>query len=341
MKVRYLLPLVLLVLFISPPSALACSTASVQTVTSLVPFYVYPNGTWNTLITDHQTYPNVPIIAIINQNSGLVNATKYCTACQGKDPNYATYIPLLVDNGIRVIAYVNTQDGLISTADVEGNITAYYNYYPSISGIFFDNMANSGSSGTPAYYTTLMNFVHSKGSNQLAVGNPGTTTTLAYVGSMDVINSFENSGSGTVPTPSVSTVYTNTLGTGGVRTQWSMLTHDQSVMFSLSYMQSIQPDLAYMYATDKTEASNPWSQLASYYLSELSLLNQIDTTANVCAQVTITSTNENANPLTIVTNVQNGVALTSTNLVLMGIVMISSTMMGTGIYAAYKRAKEI
>ena len=76
-------------------------SSATQTPTGLiVPLYAYPtNPTWNALIQAKQSHPNVPIIAIINPNSGPGSSS---------DPSYVSGIASLQSAGISVVGYVPT-----------------------------------------------------------------------------------------------------------------------------------------------------------------------------------------------------------------------------------------
>ena len=100
----------------------------------IVPLYTYPtSSTWNTMVKVKTDYPSVPTIVIINPASGPGSS---------KDSNYSDGIKKLQAAGISVLGYVHTSYSSKTASAVKADIDKYRSYYPSIDGIFFDEMAN-------------------------------------------------------------------------------------------------------------------------------------------------------------------------------------------------------
>ena len=115
-------------------------SASAQTKNGLtgvvVPLYTYPTDhSWASLIKIRQSYPSVPIIAVINPNNGVGSS---------KDSNYISGIKSLQNSGIVVLGYVYTGYGSRSASLVEAQMKNYKNWY-GVNGIFFDEMSTRGS----------------------------------------------------------------------------------------------------------------------------------------------------------------------------------------------------
>ena len=89
-------------------SDLSVSTASASSNTGIVvPLYTYPtDSSWSSLISVKDSYPSVPIIAIINPDNGPGSS---------KDSNYVSGIAKLQASGIVVLGYVYTNYGSRST----------------------------------------------------------------------------------------------------------------------------------------------------------------------------------------------------------------------------------
>ena len=103
----------------------------------IIPLYTYPtDSSWSAVAAAKESYPSVPIIAIINPNSGPGSS---------QDENYVSGITNLEAAGVTVIGYVATGYGSNSISSMESQINDYQSWYPNIQGIFFDEMSTSGS----------------------------------------------------------------------------------------------------------------------------------------------------------------------------------------------------
>jgi hypothetical protein len=166
----------------------------------LVPSYFYPSGTpnpWN-VMCDSMSSAGSASIAILNPASGPGRAA---------DPNYAAALVLCQLDGQRVIGYVATKYTHKSIAYVEQAIDTYYSFYPTLDGIFLDNMSLSpdtkalckGCTMTvESYYSELYEFVHANWSNATVVANPGTPATTSWqlsAPAADAVVTFEGSAS--------------------------------------------------------------------------------------------------------------------------------------------------
>jgi hypothetical protein len=135
-------------------------------------------------------------IAILNPASGPGRAA---------DPNYTAALANCDLLGQRVIGYVATKYTHKSITAVEQAIDTYYSFYPTLDGIFLDNMsltpgAKASCKGctmtVEAYYAQLYAFVHAAWTNPTVVGNPGTPATTSWQLSTpvaDAVVTFEGS----------------------------------------------------------------------------------------------------------------------------------------------------
>ncbi len=173
-----------------PGTAFAASSLTFSNSGLAIPLYTYPcftatQCTWTSVIQARQAYPSVPLLAVINPNSG---------PGRSKDPNYVQGIKNLQAAGVVVLGYVWTGYGRASLSKVD-QVSSYKNWY-AVNGIFFDGMAYI--TGSENYYSTLNSYVKSLGMTY-TMGNPGTTTLKSYVGTLDSIIIHEDAG-----TPSLS-----------------------------------------------------------------------------------------------------------------------------------------
>ena len=120
------------------------------------------------MISLKQAHPNVPLYVILNPNNGPGASV---------DSAYATVISQLQSVGAIVIGYVYTSYGARASSTVEADVYSWKQFYPSINGIFFDEMSNSTSE--VSYYAGLTSYVHSSGMT-VSVGNPGGETPEAF-----------------------------------------------------------------------------------------------------------------------------------------------------------------
>lgn len=68
---------------------------------------------WSELSAGRQSYPDVPVTAILNPDNGTFS---------GADPNYVQAIADFTAKGGKVVGYVRTGYGGRSMADVEANV---------------------------------------------------------------------------------------------------------------------------------------------------------------------------------------------------------------------------
>jgi len=147
-----------------------------------IPLYIAPGSDWDKLVTLKKTYPDLPILAIINPNSGPGTSV---------DPTYTEYINKLQAAGITVHAYDHTTAGNRAIADVKADIDSYKSFYPQIDGIFFDEMSNNV--GQESYYTTATEYARSQGF-KITDGNPGTNIPESYADTVNIILISETTG---------------------------------------------------------------------------------------------------------------------------------------------------
>lgn len=218
----------------------------------IVPLYSYPGSYWNQVIQAKNAHPSVPIVVIVNPNSGPGSSV---------DSTYVSSIKQLQSAGITVLGYVYTSYGSRSTSAAEADITSYHNWY-NVNGIFFDEMSNV--SGYESYYSTLTQYVKSHGMT-MTVGNPGTDTLSSYVGTVDNLVIYESPG---LPTIS------NLAGwhTSYAKSNFSMIAFGVGLP-TQSYVTSTTSDVSYIYATDDN-LPNPYDTIPSYFGS---LMAELDT----------------------------------------------------------------
>lgn len=213
---------------------------------TIVPLYTYPtDSSWSTIISVKDAHPNVPIVAIINPNSGPGSS---------KDINYVNGINNLRASGIIVIGYVYTSYATRSIPNVESDVNAYHSWYPNLNGIMFDEMSNVA--GHEAYYSTLSQYVKSLVGFTYTVGNPGTDTIPSYVGTVDTITIYENSG-----LPPLS--YLDGWHSNYPRSTWAVTVYNAPTL-DQSFVTQAKNYVGYIYITNDN-LPNPWDTLSVYF----------------------------------------------------------------------------
>jgi spherulation-specific family 4 protein len=261
------LSIILLTSSIAPVAIHITPALAATTTGIIVPLYTYPtSSTWDTMVKVKSSYPSVPTMAIINPSSGPGS----------KDSNYYDGIKKLQNAGITVLGYVYTSYSSRSSSAVKADIDKYKSYYPSINGIFFDEMANWA--GKESYYKSLTDYAKSKG-YVLTVGNPGADTISSYVGTVDNIVIYENDG-----TPSLS--YLKGWHLNYDKKNFSMLPYKVGSL-DKTYITSSTAYVGYMFITSD-DLPNPWDSLPSYYSTLASTVNSANGSSSTSTSYTVT-----------------------------------------------------
>jgi hypothetical protein len=248
------------------------ASAATQSSTSLiVPLYGYPSATWTTLAQQKLANPSVPIVAVINPSNGPGTA---------QDPNFVSGIQTLKSAGITVIGYTFTNYASTPLASVESAILGYKTLY-GLSGVYLDEMSNVP--GHESYYSTLTQYADSIGMN-LVIGNPGADVPSSYIGTVNAIIIYENSG-----LPSIS--FLGGWHTSYPKSNFGIVAYGVSSI-SPSYIASASNDVGYIYVTDGT-MPNPYAALPSYLSS---LLGDLATTSPA-SSVTVNAVDQHGNAL--------------------------------------------
>jgi hypothetical protein len=211
---------------------------------TIIPLYSYPtNSAWTAVISAKQAHPAVPVIAIVNPSNGPGGA---------QDPSYTTGINKLVAAGVKVIGYVHTSYGSRPASQAQAEMDQWHSWYPGVSGIFFDEMANSP--GYEAYYTSLGAYAKSH-VGSFTVGNPGADTAKSYIGTLDVMLIYESGG---LPATSAMTGW----HTSYPRTNFGVIPYRVSSL-DAAFVAAARPYVGYIYLQND-DMPNPWDTVPSY-----------------------------------------------------------------------------
>jgi Spherulation-specific family 4 len=235
------------------PVVLTASSATSSTAMAgvVVPLYAYPtSSSWTTLMHVKQTYPSVPMIAIISPNGGAGSI---------KDPIFVSGIKSLQRNGIKVLGYVSTRYGSQSLSVIRTQMLNYKIWY-GVNGIFYDEMSQLGTK--LSYYSSLATYAKSLGF-EMTIGNPGTTVSSNLLGVFSNLCIYESPGM-----PAISNIdgYASRSRQG-----FSYISYGVSSLPSQAQIKSTTTYVGYIYITSLS-GSNPFDALPSYFSKEVAML---------------------------------------------------------------------
>jgi hypothetical protein len=238
------------------------SAASYSKSGIVIPLFSYPGSNIQEIAQIARDYPSVPIIAIVNPQSGPGGSYS---------STYANAIQELRSAGVTVIGYVSTEYASVSISSAETQVNLYHSWYADINGIFFDQMSNVH--GNEGYYSTLKSYVHSNGMT-IAMGNPGTSVPSSFIGTMDVICIHEDGSY-----LSISSIASRTMGYP--KSNFAYMEYGMSLP-SDSYVTSVANYIQWIYFTNGAWPT-PYSALPSYLSSLASYLSETQGGASASA----------------------------------------------------------
>lgn len=223
----------------------------------MIPAYVYPadiynNAEYKALVDIIKANETVPFICIINANSGPGTVL---------DTNYAGAIELLKGAGATVVGYIYTLYGTRDIEECKADLDKWKELYPSIEGMFFDEMSNEATPEVVEFYTTLNR--HAKGlGQQVTVGNPGTLFDKEFIDTpaADIIVGWET---GNYPTQEQAEDYNEGGACEYPKTRRALLIHSQGSWSETSF-QFCADYFGWLYITEDLLAPNPWDSFSAY-----------------------------------------------------------------------------
>ena len=231
----------------------------------VVPAYFDPDqssAAWTAL---NQAAQRVPLVAIANPNNGPTAS---------RIASYTRAINALRAAGGKVIGYVSSSYAQRSIALAKLDVDRYDSFY-TLDGIFVDELTNDSDVTHLAYYQELYQYIQSKRSTYIVIGNPGTTTLLSYLTRPTVTGlvTFENNSGYDKYVPDVWTQSRPS----DVFTHLCYAVPSQVTM--TNYVQlAVKRNAGNIYVTDDS-GNNPWDTLPSYWTNEVNLIEQINRTA--------------------------------------------------------------
>ncbi|MFH1814142.1 MAG: spherulation-specific family 4 protein [Pseudomonadota bacterium] len=228
------------------------SSHTVSALELLVPAYFYPvdDGVayWQTLA---EAAPDVAITAILNPDSGPGAAF---------DSDYAAVANAFQAAGGRLIGYVYTRYGARSETVVKAEIDLYYAQY-GVDGIFLDEMSNLAQH--LGYYQALHAYIKGGFERNHIVANPGTQTPESYLGTADVLVTFES------PAAEYAGYEPDAWSAAHDATRFAHLVYDVADADAMRAVidTARAHNVGHVYVTDDG-GDNPWDTLPSYWAAE-------------------------------------------------------------------------
>jgi hypothetical protein len=225
----------------------------------LVPAYFDPTGDtlsdWTELT--NAAAAGAPITVIMNPDSGPGNKAM---------ADYTTAISAFQAAGGKIVGYVPTDYDADAASTVETQISDYHTWYPTINGIFLDEMAGDGTSSELSYYGGLYSYIKGLSSSLQVIGNPGENVAKGYAAVADTLVTYENPNAGYAAQQSE---------------HWTASEPASlfaNIVYEVPNVATMQADLTeaesqnagYVYFTDDGADGNPYNSLPSYFQAEVS-----------------------------------------------------------------------
>jgi len=226
-----------------------------------VPLWQYPGNAnlardWSRIKV---SYPSVSWVCV-NVSSGPGNA---------QDSRFVTQIPLIQADGIKVIGYVNSAFAANSLATVEADIDKWYTWYPSLDGIFLDEINLDVSNHV--YYSTLYTYTKAKAATVLSVINCYRIPDSTYIDCADKFVIFE----GTAATFINSYADATWIHSNPASMFAAMITSNSPACMHQCLPLLTQRNIGYAYFSNGTYTVNAYSHMPdiNYWNTEKLLLN--------------------------------------------------------------------
>ena len=241
----------------------------------LIPLYIYPTGggieaSYASIIATARSYPEASIYVILNPSNGPGAVV---------DGNFTDAINKLKAAGIIVLGYVSTDypytagHGTVTVDAAKATINTWLSFYPTIDGIFLDEMSYSNpiSSQIQTYYKTLFDYGHSLDLFPI-ITNPGVSVPDSYYSTQiaDVIVVYEGSS-----WPTESSLRDYSYNTDYPLTERAVLVYGSGVWNKDSF-NMVKKYVGMLFCNDDPGAvlPNPWDVLSGYSNLEAALVPQ-------------------------------------------------------------------
>jgi hypothetical protein len=153
---------------------------------------------------------------------------------------------------------------LANIANVFFEIDQFYERWPAIDGMFFDEMNDIGDAEDVEYYGRIFNYVKAKGGKAVVVENPGKSVPALMLGFADVFMTFES------PSSEYADYNPKLKMNHPARKFWHAIYACPADEMPGVIGASRAKNAGYIYVTDRTPGQgNVWRHIASYFLDEI------------------------------------------------------------------------
>ncbi len=222
----------------------------------LVPAYFYPAGqglqAWERLM---EAASKIKMVAIANPSNGPGNQ---------RNSDYYRILQVARDKGIRVVGYVSTRYGNRRLPEVKLEIDRWVEFYPQISGFFFDHQSTQARD--VSFYLEIRDYARRKIKDSLVINNPGAVCDEVYFAQAVsdvtcIFASFE--GFNQFSPPALLWQYNPS--------RFAALPYQIADTKAMSQVinDAIIKHIGYLYISDAPKGGNPWAQLPVYWDDEV------------------------------------------------------------------------
>ncbi len=212
-----------------------------------IPAYFYPGPEWAQATASASAF-------------GVMIANPYNGPGEQLDANYTDVIENAQGAGIQIYGYVYTGYGERPDAEVRADIDRWYGFYPTIDGIFFDEVAGSATCALqePSYLGWSDHVRTHPGAAEVAL-NPGTSTCESYLEFADSVMIFEDDLDHFMSWSPPEWVKNHKPSRF-----WVLVLEAPAASLDAVLMRTRDAGVARVYVTDDG-GSNPWDTLSSYW----------------------------------------------------------------------------
>ena len=230
----------------------------------IFPGYVYPGRKWDQMIEKESEDSHITQIA--NPHNGPSTQV---------NEDYRKYITKAIDAGMDVVGYVATGYGKRIIKDIRTDVDRWYQFYPNIKGIFFDEASNKLE--FVEHYRELCDYARSKNRDSHVIThlNPGTKSIPEYDDVADVVFTFE----------SYENTWLETEPQEYIKNDKNPYNHAALVHTSTQLEKSLQKavdnNYGYIFVTDdKHSDGNPWDSIPGNWDQEIEWIRKHNQSLN-------------------------------------------------------------
>jgi hypothetical protein len=235
---------------------------------------INPTSTKQSILIPAYWDPPVQSFDTVDQSTPAVGIIIVSTDSIGPgtsvEPALAKQILATQATGCAVVGYVNTGEGQIAIATVEGQVDTWYQLYPTLDGIFFDVVSDQ--SKEIPFYVSIGAYVRTKPGKHIVIFNPGSDVPQGYQPACDILCVYEDTYANYVnwePQPENAWIFTAP-PQGICHIVYTCPETDLQATLALSKSRGA----GHIYMTTQSDP-NPYESLpvASYWATEVAFVN--------------------------------------------------------------------